>query len=320
MKHPVLIAALSAMLAVMFVILGLMPDLGAEDPPGRTIALVLDTDIGVNSATIAQGALLAAREYRVDLKVNALSSADRPETQLDLVRSSLDGGAVAVLLVPVNGEVAGEAVKLCERRGVKLVLLDTCEAYRGNAPYVGTNHMVSGMDAAQALLKISGAKKMLILYAEDEVQDERLQGARLMAEGMGVFAVAHRIPLKSGKPDADVVRKHIKQSPDIGAILCLDGALTECAAGEVKALGLKGKVVLAGFDCDQTHISCLEDGTVRFTVLGKPLAVGYEGLRSAMVMITWNLEIPVKYVDAAVVMQEDILKPENVRLMFPLIH
>ena len=45
-------------------------------------------------------------------------------------------------------------------------------------------------------------------------------------------------------------------------------------------------MTLAGFDCDQTHISCLEDGTVRFTVLRKPLAVGYEGLRSAVDMVT----------------------------------
>ena len=98
------------------------------------------------------------------------------------------------------------------------MLLDTCEAFRGNAPYVGTNHMASGMDAAQTLLKISGAKKMLILYTEDEVQAERLQGARLMAEGMGAFAVVHRIPLKGEKPDADSVRKHIRQFPATVAI------------------------------------------------------------------------------------------------------
>jgi hypothetical protein len=55
-------------------------------------------------------------------------------------------------------------------------------------------------------------------------------------------------------------------------------------------------------------------------VLRKPLAVGYEGLRCAVDMITWNLKIPVKYLDVAVVLREDILKPENVRLMFPLIH
>jgi ABC-type sugar transport system substrate-binding protein len=115
------------------------------------------------------------------------------------------------------------------------------------------------------------------------------------------------------------VRKYLLQTPDAEAILCLDGALTECAAALVTAMGIKDKVMLAGFDCDQTHMSGLEDVTVRFTVLRKPLAVGYEGLRRAMEMVTWNLEIPVKYVDAAVVMREDILKPENVRLMFPLL-
>jgi ABC-type sugar transport system substrate-binding protein len=319
-KHPILVAAASAMLAVLLVVLSLMPDTGAGEPRRRTITLVLDTDIGVNSATIAQGAYLAAREYRVDLKVSALSGADGPEAQLDMVRASLDCGASAVLLVPVNGEIAGEAIRLCNERGVKLVLLDTCEAYRGSAPYVGNNHMVSGMDAAEALLRISGAKKLLILYTEDETHAERLKGARLMAEGKGVFAVVHRIPMSGAKPCPDSVRKHILQYPDADAILCLDGALTECAAAEVRELGLKGKVALAGFDCDQTHIACLEDGTVRFTVLRKPLAVGYEGLRRAVEMITWGLEIPVKYVDAAVVMREDILKPENVRLVFPLIH
>lgn len=319
MKHPVLIAAASAMLAILFVLLGLAPVSGSENPPRQTYALILDTDIGVNSAAIAQGALLAAKECRVDLTVSAPLGADKPETQLNMIRSSLDAGAAAVLLVPENGKIAGEANDLCERRGVKLVILDTCEAYRGSAPYVGTNHMVSGMDAAQTLLRISAAKKMLILYTAYENQSDRLKGARLMAEGMGVLAVAHRIPMKGEKPDIGSVRKHILQYPDTGAILCLNGALTECTAAEIKAMNLKGRATLAGFDCDQTHISCLEDGTVRFTVLGKPLAVGYEGLRSAVDLVVRNLLIPVKYVDAAVIMREDIFKPENARLMFPLI-
>ena len=48
--------------------------------------------------------------------------------------------------------------------------------------------------------------------------------------------------------------------------------------------------------------------------------MGYEGLRRAVELLTWNVDIPVKYVNAAVVMREDILRPENVRLIFPLIN
>lgn len=320
MKHPILIAAASGVMAMLLAILGLMPVTGTREAPRQMIALVLDTDIGLNSATIAEGAHLAASEYRVDLKVNALSGTDDPEMQLDMIRSSLEDGASAVLLVPANGKIMGEAIRLCERQGAKLVLLDACEAERGNVPYVGTNHMVSGMDAAETLIRISGAKKILILYTEDETCVERLKGARLMAEGKGVLAVAHRITMRGKQPNADSVRKHILEYPDADAILCLDGPLTECAAEAVNAMSRKGKVTLAGFDCDQTYISCLEDGSVRFTVLKKPLAVGYEGFRRAVDLLTWNVDIPVKYVDAAVVMREDILKPENVRLIFPLIN
>lgn len=320
MKHPILLAAASAMMAVLLVILGLMPDVGAKQPTRRMIALVLDTDIGVNSAVIAQGALLAAREYRVDLKVDALAATDKPEKQLDMIRAAADHGASAILLAPANGEIAGEAIRLCELEGVKLVLLDACETHRGNAPYVGTNHRASGMMAVDALLRVSGAKRMLILYGEDDLHAERLEGAKLMAEGVGVLAFSHRIHAEGASPSAASVRTHILQHPDAGAVLCLDGELTECAAAEIKALGMKNTVVLAGFDCDQTRIACFEDGSVRFTVLRKPLAVGYEGIKRVMEMITWNSEIPVRYVDAQVVMREDILKPENIPLMFPLIH
>jgi len=319
-KHPVLAAAVSALIAALFALLGLMPDLGPGEPPRRMIALVLDTDIGVNSAVIAQGARLAAREYQVDLQVNALSRADSPVQQLDMIRAALGGGAAAVLLVPANGEIAGEAIRLCWRQGAKLVLLDAGEAYRGDAPYVGTDHVASGMKAAESLLRISGAKRMLILYADSEIQAARLKGAKLMAEGVGALAYAHWVPDAGTRPSVNSVRAHILRHPDADAILCLGGALTESAAFEIKALGLKDKRTLAGFDCDQTYISCLEDGSVRFTVLRKPLAVGYEGFRRAMEMITWNLEIPVRYVDAQVIMREDVLKPENVQLVFPLIH
>jgi ribose transport system substrate-binding protein len=318
-KHSIVIAAVSALVAVLLTIWGLWPDSGGQEMPPQMVALILDTDIGVNSAVIRQGAQMAAREYGAELTVSALSGTDVPEKQIGLIREQLDEGASAVLLVPAKESIVSDAARLCGQYNAKLVLLDACMTYRGMAPYVGTDHMASGIRAAETLLRLSNAKQLLVLCSVDQVSAERLMGVRLAAMRADVKAIVGQVPLIGDKPCNTRVRDLLSQNPDAKAVLCLDGALTECAAQEIKLLGLKGQVMLAGFDCDQTHINCLEDGSVRFTVLREPLAVGYEGFKCAMEMITWDVVIAIKYVNVTVVMSEDILKPENVRLVFPLI-
>ena len=212
-----------------------------------------------------------------------------------------------------------EAVRLCARHGANLVLLDACEACRGNAPYVGTDHVSSGIKAAETLMKISGAKRILILTSGDAVSSDRLQGAKLAVERQDAEPVVCQVPVIDGKPCTEGVREALSQYADERAVLCLDGALTECASRAIIALGRKDEVTLGGFDCDQTRIACLENGSVRFTVLREPMAVGYKGLKNAMDMMKWDMQNPVEYVDVAVILREDILKPENVRLVFPLI-
>lgn len=319
MKHPILAAVASALVAVILTVWGLWPGQGAPEPPRQMVALVLDTSIGVNSAVIAQGAQMAAREYGAELTVTALTAADAPEKQIGLIRGELKDGASSILLVPAQESVVSEAIRLCARHGANLVLLDACEGCRGKTPYVGTDHMASGIKAAETLLKITGAKQFLILTLRDQVSADRLRGAKLAAVRQGAEAIVCQVPMLGDLPSDAGVRALLAQHPDASAVLCLDGALTESAAREIEVLGMRGQATLAGFDCDQTHIDCLEDGSVRFTVLREPLAVGYQGFKYAMDMVKWDMENPIEYVDVAVILREDILKPENVRLVFPLI-
>ncbi len=319
MKHPIFTATASALIAVFLTVFGLWPGQGAQKQSVRMVALVLDTSIGVNSAVIAQGAQMAAREYGAELTVSALSKTDAPERQLSLIREALDEGASAILLVPAQERLVSEAVRLCELHHANLVLLDACESSRGKTPYVGTDHMASGIKAAETLLNITGAKRLLILTSGDQISSERLRGAKLAAARQGAEAVVFRVRIVGDSPGDEGIRGMLAQHTDASAVLCLDGTLTECTARGIEEMGMKRQMTLAGFDCDQTHIDCLESGSVRFTVLREPLAVGYEGFKCLMDMMNWDMAIPIKYVDVAVIMREDILKPQNVRLVFPLI-
>ncbi len=138
--------------------------------------------------------------------MDALSRADRPEKQLDMIGAALTGGASAVLLAPASAEIAEEAGRLCGERGAKLVLLDACEACRGSAPYVGTDHRASGMEAAGTLLQISGAKRILILYSEGGIQ-ANAQRREAMAKA-SARCLAHWVPAAGANP-ARQRRAHI---------------------------------------------------------------------------------------------------------------
>ena len=320
MKCSLWIALAAALISVGLAVWGLWPAWEpARQAPQRVVALVLDTDIGVNSAVIRQGAQMAARECGAALNVEALSGDQSPDVQINLVLEQLEDGASGILLVPADADLVGRVSSLCAQHGALLTLLDCCEAHRGTAPYVGTNHVSSGAQAADKLLRDTGAKRLLVLWQDGGIARDRLHGVKLAALRAGAQAIEGDVPAADGEPASASVRKFLRENPDVRAVLCLDGALTECAAREIDALGLKGRLTLAGFDCDQTHIKCLEDGSAAFTVLREPLAVGYEGFRCLMERMTRGVTPPVRYVDAKVIPREDILKPENVRLVFPLI-
>jgi ABC-type sugar transport system substrate-binding protein len=318
-KHPLLTAGAAALVSILFVIWGLYPAPDALQAPKAQISLVLDTDIGVNQAVMCRGALMAAQAFQADLTVTSLAEMDKPEQQIDLVEEQLDQGAKAVLLVSAGDEIAKEAIRLCGERGVQIVLVDACEASRGETPYVGTNHRDSGIKATQTILEISKVKKLLVLGSDDPVSLERLEGVRSFTSEVGAEIIVCEWESSRGTPCNLWVRAMIEQNSGAGAVLSLDGALSECASQELQAMGNGDKTVLGGFDCDQSHIDCLKDGNVRFTVLREPFAVGYEGVKCAIFLLFREVLESVEYIDTAVVMREDALKPENVPLVFPLI-
>lgn len=318
MKHPLMLASAFAIVSVLLAIWGLCPEQSAQAPRSAMVSLVLDTDIGVNSATMRKGAQLAVKEFQASLSTVALQGTVVPERQIQLIREQIDSGAKAVLLAPVDETVVDDAVRLCVDRGVWLVLLDVSESCRGKAPCVGTDHWDAGIKAAETIIRVSQSDQLLIFSSGDRISKERLTGVSVAAEQSGVKTVVCVNDSFDDASYAQWVRAMIERNQDAGAVLCLDGALTECAARELKAMAAH-RVTLAGFDCDQTHISYLKDGRIRFTMLQEPLAVGYRGVECAIKLMNGETAPPIQSIETAVIMSEDALKSENVQLVFPLL-
>ncbi len=319
MKHPLLTAAAAALVALALIVWGLWPVPEHQASERPLVALVLDTDIGVRSAVIDRGARMAAREFSMDLNVVAAPGAKVPEWQIERMREQLDLGAKAVLLVPSSAGTVAEAVRLCDQRDAKLVLLDACEPCRGEAFYVGTDHASSGSMAVEAMRRLFDPKRLLILYRDDQVSGERLAGVRSAARRAGIQTVACPSRVDDSIPCRLYIQSLIQQNLDADAILCLDGTLSGCAAAALRKLDAQRKIALAGFDCDQTQIDSLQDETIRFTILRQSLGVGYLGFRRAVELMRGTAARRVEFVDTKLIMSADALDPENVGLMFPLL-
>jgi ABC-type sugar transport system substrate-binding protein len=317
MRHPLFSAAAAALSALFLLISGLWPVTGETAPKRLVIALVLDTDLGVYPAALRSGALTAADALDADLSVVVLPEAEARQRQTALVKDQLAQGADAILLLSADERVVREAQRLCEAKGAKLVLVDACEAQRGNTPYVGTDHAASGVEAARMILAISKARTLLVLSRGDPVSAERLAGIRAHVTGTGAKTVVC-VRATHATPDDWWVREMIRGNPEAEAILCLDGTLSECAARALKSLGLEGRA-LGGFDVDQARVGILTDGSIRFTVLREPFAIGYEAVKRAGLLIEGKAPPPAMHIASSVILCEDALKAENIPIVFPLI-
>ena len=317
MKRQMIFAALLAILSGLTLLVGLVPGIlwqGAKET--RVVGLILDTDIGLHAATIKQGAKLAARELKAELIANApVPGEDGTSSQRVLWERQFAQGISALMLVPTSDAVAEEATLAAKAANVKLVLLDG--GTREDRLYVSTDHAESGAQAIAAIeARAEAPVRLLVLTrpSQDALCAQRLAGAMgAIDESDAIELTVTEVMEDDGSAEDAQLRRALAKNPGIGAVLCMDGALTEVAARTLTALGKAKDICLVGFDCDQTRVTYLQSGAVAATVLRSPLNIGYLGLYRAL-GDGGNVRTPSFIVD-----RENMLDPTRVKLLFPLV-
>ena len=270
--------------------------------------------------SLTDGAILAAKEYGVELQVEGGRSEQDLKGQIQRIEKAIEKKPDAILVAPCSYSDMTDILQEVVDNDIKLVLIDSVIEKDISQGIVATDNYLAG--------KQLGEYASRYLNQEDEIAIiAHVQGASTAIERQeGIIA-----GLKDYKDNIvttdycgssydvayNLTKEIIEDNPDVNVVFGTNEYASVGAARAVKEMGKKGEVKVFGFDNSIEEIKLLEEGIFEAIIIQKPFNMGFLGVEKAVDII--DGEKTEDYTDSGcrLIDKNNMYKEENQRLLYP---
>jgi ribose transport system substrate-binding protein len=289
----------------------------------KTIEFIVKMKSGEHWNLVKQGVREAASEFDVNVNFMAPDEETDVYQQEILVNNAIDNKVDAIVLAASDYREMASIVEKANENKIPVITIDSGVSTDKVLSKVSTNNFESGVQAAEKLVQLTGENSKLAILSfvkGSESAQKREEGVlEALSKYPGVQVVAKEYCYSSESLAALQTRNILSLYDNIDGIVALNSSASLGAAQAIEELGLIGKVKLITFDSTMLGIQHLEKGTIQATVIQNPVAMGYLGVKYA-VMAAEGERIP-EYIniESKLIDKNSMYLEENQRLIFPFI-
>ncbi len=240
------------------------------------VALVMKSLANEFFKTMSEGAEAHQKSNLADyeLVVNGISNETDLTAQVNLVEQMVARGVDAIVIAPADSKALVPALKRAADAGIVIVNIDNkldeaaLSDTKINIPFVGPDNrkgakMVGGAVAA----KLTKGDKVAIIEGVPTAFNsiQRREGFKDAMNDAGMEIIG----VQSGQWEMEkgnrIAAALLSENPGLKAILAANDSMALGAVSAVKAAGLEGKVLVAGFDNISAIRPMIADGSVLAT-------------------------------------------------------
>ncbi|WMT42762.1 substrate-binding domain-containing protein [Paenibacillus sp. D2_2] len=294
----------------------------SNDKP-LTIDMIVKMERGDYWKTIRMGAEVAAKEYNVELNFLAPNQENDYKQQIKLMQESIVRRPDAIVLAASDYEALGQVTDQTSYYNIPVISMDSEVASTKIKTYVGTNNYEAGQTAAKRLSELTGGHGeigIINFVKGARSTDEREEGfLDYMARFSGIEIVDI---VYSGSDETlayELTRKMLQEHPRIRGLVSLSAESSIGAGLAVQEMGYAGIVNVITFDNPSEMLELLQEGTIQAMVVQNPFNNGYMAVYAAVQAAhgaKLNDKIPTT---AKLIDLDNMLWPENQKLMFPFV-
>ena len=267
---------------------GEVTKLGSALPPGETPTSGRKLVIGLSLDTLQEERwkgdrdMFVARVRELGAEVEVLDANSDDTRQVQQVKSLLTKDISALVIVPHDGAVMAEGVRLAHEKGIRVLaydrLIKNCDldlyATFDNV-HVGE---LQGKFITDHALKAGGKKKIVRIYGSETDNNAFLfkegqdKGLKPLVDA-GLLEVVHEQHAMDWKPEnaKKIMEAALTKTRDIDYVLASNDGTAGGAIQALTAAGLAGKVVVTGQDAELVACQRIANGTQSMTIY-KPLS------------------------------------------------
>lgn len=270
--------------------------------------------------SVHAGANKAARENDVEIEWNGPATETDFNGQLQIVDAMINKRLDAIALAPIDKKAMVSIVERAMKQNIPVVIFDSPVDTDQFVAQVATDNYKAGQIGAERVGEIlAGKGKIAIVAVQAGAASTmaREQGFEdtIKAKFPGIQIVDKRYGEASVERSLNVAENMLTAHPDLNALFASNESSAVGAARALKARG--SKIRLVGFDSGPTLEEDLKGGVIDSLVVQDPFRMGYDSVSVAVRKLKGETPEKVQNLDARLVTQADLDKPEIQALLKP---
>jgi ribose transport system substrate-binding protein len=261
--------------------------------PGTRIAVILKSLSNQYWQGIQAGVEAAAKDYGVEVTVQAATSESDHTQQLTIAQTMIGKGFDAYIVSPEAASNLTPALKAMQEAGVPII--NTDDARIAGTTYVGPNHELNGIQAADFIAKMlpdGGDVAQIEGQAGSSAAILRIKGfTESVAKYPNLKLVASVPGDWDGTKAYDATQTLMLKNPNIKAFYANNDTMAIGVAKALSDLGLAGKVIVVGTDGVPAALDGIKQDTMQATVTALPFYEGYWSVEAAVRLLAGQ-EVP----------------------------
>ncbi len=264
--------------------------------------------------------MLAGKDFDVEITITGPMSETQVDEQIQMIREAIQIKPAAIVLAATDFDRLIPVAMEVKAAGIPLVTIDSFINGDYADTKIGTDNYDAGQKAGGALMEnlTPGSTVVIMSYVQgSSTAIDRESGVTDFLKGKvqiedtvysnGEVEIAYQQTLQL-----------LKTNQNIKGIVALNDPTTIGVARALSKSGKQSDVVLVGFDNSLTTLGFVEAGVIRDTIVQRPFNMGYLGIKTALDLIRGEKVETFIDTGSKVINSQNMLLPENQKLLFPV--
>ncbi len=269
--------------------------------------------------TVKDGVESASKDYGVDVSIVGPFSETQVTEQIQIIKDAIRSKPDAIILAATDYDRLVPVAKEAKDARIPLITIDSFINSRDADTRIGTDNYDAGQKAGEALMEHMqpGSQVVIMSYVQgSSTAMDRESGVRDYLKGK-----VNILETLYSNGEADIAYQQARNlllNLNVKGIIALNDPTANGAARALDESGRKEEVTLIGFDNSLTVLQSVEAGVIKDTIVQRPFNMGYLSVTAALDIIRGKSVEPFIDTGSKAINRQNMLLPENQKLLFPV--
>jgi len=236
---------------------------------------------------VKDGAEKAAKDYDVTITFEGPENESMVDKQMDMLQVAIDKNPAAICFAAVDSKAAIPLLEQAKEKGIPIIGFDSGVDSDIPLSTAATDNIAAAALAADKMVELIGGAGQVAIIAHDQTSRtgiDRVKGFtdRVAEKYPNVTIVATQYGGGDQLRSTDLAKAIIQGNPELKGFFGANEGSIIGVLNAVQELGMKGKLVVIGYDSGQQQMEAIRSGLEAGAITQDPIGIGYKAVEAAV--------------------------------------